>query len=546
MKNNKVTRFLALLLGMSMTVSLAACGSGEKEVAKESSTQKESSVSQGSSEVQTTEEEPEEPVTLTVAVYDRGTMPAEYGTPTDNKWVKLHQEMVLEALNIDLQYVAIPKSGDTAKLQALIAAGNEPDIFYTYSQSKFSEWAEAGYLADLTPYMDTAAGQEIANALNETIMENGKFEGVQYSVPCPRYEVAKTGSLIRKDWLDAVGVKLEEVNGHYAIRPSALMDAMIKIKEAGLCDYPIGMYSGDKALRAAVGAFVTDVTDEVLVQGLEQTEGYKEAMRFLNECYNEGLINPDFPLHDINNLYEVISTGRVAFWTQDAWLSMPERGILYETDPSAEYVAVELVHEDGTPANYEMYAPVGAYGIVSSNCENVEKAVELISWFLSDEAHIVGYHGIEGEHWEYDADGDIVEIDPEYNATDRNRVTDLNVYLNNDPCRNNPDVEVVKNIWAKANYSLFTKQAVDQTVINMFDIAIGEGKYYPPVINALIQASIDYSAELSENKTNLTIGSITASADKFDQVYDEYLEIYMKEGGSQVAEEKLEVWNKTN
>ena len=41
--------------------------------------------------------------------------------------------------------------------------------------------------------------------------------------------------------LDQVGVELSELNGHYAIKPSELKDVLIKVKEAGLCDYPIGM-----------------------------------------------------------------------------------------------------------------------------------------------------------------------------------------------------------------------------------------------------------------------------------------------------------------
>ena len=58
-------------------------------------------------------------------------------------------------------------------------------------------------------------------------------------------------------------------------------------------------------------------------------------------------------------------------------------------------------------------------------------------------------------------------------------------------------------------------------------------------MNRIINAISDYTTSLEENRDNLIVGSITAPVDKFDEVYDRYLEIYMEEGGAQVAEEKL-------
>ena len=73
-------------------------------------------------------------------------------------------------------------------------------------------------------------------------------------------------------------------------------------------------------------------------------------------------------------------------------------------------------------------------------------------------------------------------------------------------------------------------------------ISISEGKFVIPAINNTVNASIDFAAELNENSDNLWIGSVTAPADKFDEVYDNYFQVFMKEGGEQRAQERLDIY----
>ena len=53
----------------------------------------------------------EKPGTLTVAVYDRSNMNSDYGTAVDNFWTNWIKEQVAAELNINVEFVAIPRSG---------------------------------------------------------------------------------------------------------------------------------------------------------------------------------------------------------------------------------------------------------------------------------------------------------------------------------------------------------------------------------------------------------------------------------------------------
>ena len=532
-------KFLSVILCLSMVLSMAACGSEPAE---------QESVASGAAvaESETTESVVDaEPVTLVVEVYDRGNMNEAYGTCTDNKWVELFQEAVLEELNIDLQYMAIPRSGDTTQLQTLMAAGNEPDIFFTYSADQFVKWANEEVLADLTPYMDSEAGQKLKADLGQDVLSYGVVNGKRFAINGVRDNLGNYASFIRKDMLDAVGVELDELNGHYAITPSKLEEALLKIKDAGLCDYPFALMNAPQKYCQIEGAFLVDesVDSEDAQKNANSVffniDGDKEAFRFLNKCYNEGLINPDFALYKDENIKEMVSSGQAAFWGCNYWNYATEAAALYSAEPEAEIVAVEVTQEDGTPARYTCNTPVAAYGMISSECENIEAALSLIHWFLTSEtAHLLSWHGIEGEHYEVDADGDYVAIDAEYNTTDRISVNDLNILSNSDKC-SGYGTDDFERVYRKQNEGL-TDERIIQASIDGYYIATSEGKFPTPTVNATIDALSEYAAELTENKDNLVVGSIMAPVDQFDEVYDAYLKIYMEEGGSQVAEQRME------
>lgn len=176
------TKILALLLCVAMMLSITACGSSTPETTP--ATEK-AEAPETSTQAPTESAKREETVSLTLEVFDRGNMSEEYGTPTSNFWVDMIHDKVMEELNIDLQYVAIPRSEEVTKIQALMAANSEPDIFYTYRLDQAVRWADEEVLADMTPYMEYGAGKELADAMGEQVMSFGVINGKVYIFPAP-------------------------------------------------------------------------------------------------------------------------------------------------------------------------------------------------------------------------------------------------------------------------------------------------------------------------------------------------------------------------
>ncbi|OYO42399.1 hypothetical protein CG709_21140, partial [Lachnotalea glycerini] len=86
---------------------------------------------------------------INVMIWDRGSS-APGTSNEENEMTKWIQEQVLEACNVKVNFVAVPRSGSDDKLNVMMAGGNAPDIVFSYNQSIFSNFASNGGLADLT------------------------------------------------------------------------------------------------------------------------------------------------------------------------------------------------------------------------------------------------------------------------------------------------------------------------------------------------------------------------------------------------------------
>ena len=177
-----------------------------------------------------------ENVTIKVAVYDRG----QEGVPPveDNYWTKWIQQNFGDKYNITVQYVAIPRSDVMNKYSMLAAAEDLPTVMMEYDYPKVSQWAADGYLATFN--MDDFA--KVAPTYYQRMVDNNQLGytqigGETYFAAAlrPYYDTSYTfQTFVRMDWLEQVGYD------HVPTSTTEYNEAMAKIKEAGLCDYPCG------------------------------------------------------------------------------------------------------------------------------------------------------------------------------------------------------------------------------------------------------------------------------------------------------------------
>ncbi|MGJ9403403.1 ABC transporter substrate-binding protein [Arthrobacter sp. KK5.5] len=107
---------------------------------------------------------------------------------------------------INVRFVSLPENEARAKITASVATGGGEFDVVMISNYETPMWAENGWLANLTPYMDATAGYDAADFL-PTIREALTYEGSQYSVP---FYGESSFVVYRQDLFDDAGLTMPE------------------------------------------------------------------------------------------------------------------------------------------------------------------------------------------------------------------------------------------------------------------------------------------------------------------------------------------------
>lgn len=226
---------LALGMAAAMTATLlAGCGGSSSSAASSAAASTAESTASSTAAASTAESTGSytdysagfpENVTIQIPVYDRG---FENWNPTDNYYTRWIQSEFGDKYNVTVKYVAIARSNEVQDFNQMIAAGNAPTIIFHYDMpaavNYWSEGAEQPIDLDEVAYYAPTYWDN----MKDTIETYGKLDGENAFIFAERDPIYYNWvTLIRKDWLDQVGLDVPTSN-------EELKTAMQAFKDAGL------------------------------------------------------------------------------------------------------------------------------------------------------------------------------------------------------------------------------------------------------------------------------------------------------------------------
>ena len=487
-----------------------------------------------------------ENVSITIPVYDRG----QAGVPNveSNTWTQWIQENFGNKYNITVNYVAIPRT-DVMTKYSLLAAGEQlPTVLMEYDYPKVTQWAADGYLTTFN--MDDFAA--VAPTYYQRMVDNNQLtytqiNGETYFVAAyrPYYDTSYTfQSFVRMDWLKQVGYD------HVPATQAEYLDAMRKIKEAGIAEHPCGgvMITGvgsdqnysyrEWPLNEEEWAKYGDYN----IPSLGWTPNYK-LLKYENMKYNEGLTNPEYYLlsgEDDKSAYingETYQYGGYISAAMD-WLTA-----FYEANPDAELAIVpvngKVDAEAGTTPGYRTDNPFGMMVGFSKDAtpDQLKAAWMYMEWLTQPENLFTFQWGFEGDNFNY-VDGLPVSVS-DYKG-------EHTMGFNNN-----------KDYWC---ITLEARQAgtIEDVISNNLPHDLPQdftqdiiGWYYDKckvrdagwaIANALYSVSMEAEAEYQTTLVNLYKeyrDKLTmCPADQFDALYQEYAQAYLDAGYQEVIDER--------
>ncbi|WP_127585555.1 extracellular solute-binding protein [Paenibacillus koleovorans] len=354
MSKNKKLLSMVVLSGI-LTTSVVACSSGQ------SKGNPSPSVSPNSSAATTS---PGKDLSKKISISSiAGTWSSPVYSP-DGAGVKA----LNERYNIDFKPQFVPYDEYVNKLPVVMAAGGLPDLIGMETvDANFVKWAKQGAFLPLNEYIDK---YPTLKAVPKSVWDAVTVDGKIYAIP--NYFPDKYGKkpIIRKDWLDNLGLKMPT---NY--------DELIKVATAfakndpdqnGKDDtYGIGLVntsSGSITYGVPMGAawdggWYHKYANNQYIPGII-SPGFKKQIEVLRELYAVGALNKDWTVSKIGDVRNDFFAGKYGiFYEQPYDISSTRFENLKKVNPKAELAVIPpFVQEDGKSGflgldgYYEMFA----------------------------------------------------------------------------------------------------------------------------------------------------------------------------------------------
>ncbi len=331
--------------------------------------------------------------------------------------------IIRRELNIDLKLSAMPGKSDEAdkKIRAAAAADRLPDIFVVSGTvlPELIKNDQLSYVDDMYALMPHRTALMYDAASRKSYARKGKH----YALSQPGSITKNEGILIRKDWLDKLGLEIP-----------VTLDDYLNVMKAFTFNDPDGNGRND---TYGFGAFL-DIkkssegfgTKFEPIFGAFQTEGsfdfnrataglnifkesYYDALDFVRKMVAEKVIDPNWTVYKKDDFRNAWKSGRFGIMReQNAAFALENNYAPFDARfPDGEWIVIDPPVGPKGEKSVGIYTDQGhrTYAISKSARENgkIEAIARLLEWMSSDEGYFRLGFGEEGVNYLRTADGKI-------------------------------------------------------------------------------------------------------------------------------------------
>ena len=478
-----------------------------------------------------------EKVNLDIPVYERA---FEGWNVTDNYYTRYIQKEFGDKYNVNVKFVPITRSSEVTDFEQLLASRKAPDIIFHYEMPQALSYYGEGVLQSLNV-------EEIANyaptyweSMGDTIKQYGEMDGDVTFVFAERPDFSNFVSIIRKDWVEKVGMRVEDITSLEKYN-----ELLTKWKDAGLGVAGAGLTRNVYNYSYAFRDWPVDPKTHALYSDLSiadfTTPASEAWLRNLSYQYHNGLIDREFYLRDDENKGKAEF---VAGKTGTFGMYVTNNTDVYEAtkknNPEAEFAVLPpgAAAPEGNVPQGRANWPFGMImGINYESTAEERAAVWMyLEWMSQPEHLFLLQNGIEGENYTLDSEGLPIK---------NGEFTGESVLSQN----NNKDywclvteaaVFTTPELTLKANKRNWTTPGYEQIVEDMIKYA-DETKSYllpDPLFSVVLENVNEYKADLNALFQEIYLDVVLAPEAEFDARYEEAKEKYLQGGYQEVIDEK--------
>lgn len=423
-----LTRMLAMVLMLTMLLSLAACGKKTDEPAPTQVSAQATEATQATEAPETTAAAAADktPITLTWGIRDIAVKEAGNLAEKSPIWKYVEDELgiTVELVTYDIEkYNLLAAGGDMPDIVSLIVGGTPvtnivssgmliplDDLIAEHGENLTKN---AGYaIKRVNSVFDATYVLPVGVESQSTVPSGGGYFGTFYG----RYDVYKAigaPEIKGMDGLLEVGKQMQEYERERTGRDDIYAFGNYFSNSYG-CDFGIFMM-GSEPLDGGIEYDLDSY--EIKHRFLDETSTTWAFYEFMNKAYQMGIFDPDSLIMDGTEFGNKLENGQILFnmeWDYDINDGVAVPGYEKYGDFFLLPGSVEM-----NPFLFGRMSPIG-YGFdsaraITTNCKYPERAMELLNWLDSTVGARALFSGLEGDSWSY-VDGEPVFADAVFEA----------------------------------------------------------------------------------------------------------------------------------
>lgn len=340
-------------------------------------------------------------------------------TATNNDDIPVWQELQ-KRTGVDIEFIHPVSGQEKEQFNLMLASGDYPDII----ESKTMETGtlfDKGVIADLTDVMPKYSPnyygylQANPDIMRQVQSDDGKLMIYPLLRPNPISQNT-TGPIIRKDWLEKVGLETPETIAEWETMLTAF-------KEKLNVEIPFGTRTSTTStnmIASAWNIYLGFYHDDGVVKYGYTEAGFKDYIETMARWYANGLLDKNFASADkatqdanflsnkqgstfgaVGSNIGTWTTGAAANGNTEFKLVGAKMPVLNKGDVAQYYDITQFEYSNGNP-----------WCMISSQCEDVEAAARLLDYTYGEEGGKLMNFGIEGISYNV-VNGEMVPISDE-------------------------------------------------------------------------------------------------------------------------------------
>jgi putative aldouronate transport system substrate-binding protein len=347
-----------------------------------------------------------------------------YNPPPPARDQNQYWQELEKRLGVTWEIDMTPQPNYGEKSAAYLAGGDLPDLFYINPGQNATQQYQAlaqGAFLDLTPYVTGDAVQQFKNLATfpQYMWDNLKFQGKIFGVPLPSL-LAGNLPYYRSDWAKKLGMELST--------PDSIAAALVAFSKNdpdgnGSADtWGMGRFNGGwMPFDNLIGAYGFKLpknwrlNDDGTLTNMIETDEFRQQVEFLTKLFADGGYHPDAASMTFSDAQNAFIAGQTGLHYEGLTSFFGLGSVRYRLNqafPEATLDPIVPVAPDGTPGvTHNNTGFFGYTGIPASNSGNEDRILELLRILdylaapFGSEEQVFLSSGIEGVHWEYDANG---------------------------------------------------------------------------------------------------------------------------------------------